>query len=75
MLGEADGEGEPDGLGVPVGVPLGEGLGLGDGLGVGVTEGPMVWPAEDAAGKVRTGLPASAPSMKSCQMAAGIVPP
>jgi hypothetical protein len=76
-LGDPDGEGEGDpvGLGVPVGVPDGEADGVGEGLGVGETEAPIVCPAEDAIGKLSTGFPVSAPSMKSCQIAAGMVPP
>jgi hypothetical protein len=45
---------------------------VGDGTGV---AGPIVWPSFDGTAKSWTGLPCMATVMKSCQMAAGIVPP
>ena len=62
----------------PVGSGDGVSLGEGDGLGVGdgtVVGGPIVWPSFDGTAKSSTGLPCIATVMKSCQMAAGIVPP
>ncbi len=50
----------------------GDGLGVGDDTGV---VGPIVWPSFDGTAKSSTGLPCIATVMKSCQMAAGIVPP
>ena len=60
-------------MGEPVGDPVG--VGVGEGVGVGRTAGPIVCPTFDATGKFSIGLSCIADSMKSCQIAAGIVPP
>jgi hypothetical protein len=83
-LGLGVGGGVSVGVGLGLGDSVGGGVGEGDSVGDGVMEGagtgtgvggPCVYPANDGVANVRTGLPASADVMKSCQMSAGIVPP
>ena len=53
-------------------------VGSGDGVGVGEytgVSGPIVWPSNDGVLNDSTGCPCIATVMKSCQIAAGIVPP
>ena len=79
MLGDADGLGDGDrlGRGVRVGVALGlaDGDAVGEGDGYTVWLGPTVYPVNEGTGNVTGGLPCIATDMKSCQIAAGIVPP
>lgn len=74
------GEGVVVGDGVWVGVGVGLGVVLGVALGDGVgddttTEGPIVYPSNDGTGNDSGVWPSIAVVMKSCQIAAGIVPP
>ena len=77
MVGIGDGVG--DGVGSGDGSSLGDGfgVGLGDGgAGIGASaEGVTVCPPKDGVANETAFLPCMAISMKSCQIAAGIVPP
>jgi hypothetical protein len=68
------GVGVGDGVGLGVGEGVGEKVGDGVGEGTGVS-GPIVYPSKDGVGKVPYSRSSMATDMKSCQIAAGIVPP
>ena len=68
------GEGECVGFGV--GLCVGDGVGVGEGVGdETTTDGPIVYPSNDGTGNEAGVCPCIAIVMKSCQIAAGIVPP
>jgi len=72
------GDGVVEGEGEGVGFGLGEVEGVGDAEGVGdetTTDGPIVYPSNDGTGNDAGVCPCIAIVMKSCQIAAGIVPP
>ena len=72
------GDGVVEGEGEGVGFGLGEVEGVGDAEGVGdetTTDGPIVYPSNDGTGNDSGVCPSMAIVMKSCQIAAGIVPP
>jgi hypothetical protein len=82
--GDPDGEGEGDGEGDFVGFgeadSVAEGVGetvcAGEGTGDGTdTVGPSVYPSKLGTGNDSGVMPSIATDMKSCQIAAGIVPP
>jgi len=74
-MGEGLGDGDGEGDGTWLGEGLGEGLGDGGG-GMGASaEGVTVCPSKDGSGNESDLLPRMAISMKSFQIAAGIVPP
>lgn len=73
-LGDGDsvglGDGDSEGLGDGLGLFVGEGAGAGTGVA-----GPWSYPWAEGVGKSTTGMFVVTSAMKSCQMAAGIVPP
>lgn len=70
------GDGVWVGVGLGLGVVLGVALGVGEGVGDDTTtDGPIVYPSNDGTGNDSGVWPAIAVVMKSCQIAAGIVPP
>ncbi|TMK21497.1 MAG: hypothetical protein E6G65_04825 [Actinobacteria bacterium] len=75
MLGDGLGDGDRLGRGEGVGVGLADGDAVGEGDGYTVRLGPTVFPANEGTVNATAGLPCIATDMKSCQIAAGIVPP
>ena len=75
MLGDGLGDGDRLGRGEGVGFGLADGDAVGEGDGYTVRLGPTVFPANEGTVNATAGLPCIATDMKSCQIAAGIVPP
>jgi hypothetical protein len=77
VLGDGLGDGDRLGRGEGVGLALGlaDGGAVGEGDGYTVRLGPTVFPAKEGTVNATGGLFCIATDMKSCQIAAGIVPP
>jgi hypothetical protein len=73
-VGSGDGDGDGEGDGFTLGEGRGEGLGDGDGIEA-AAEGVTVCPSKDGSGNEAARFPSIAISMKSFQIAAGMVPP